>query len=85
MDKKFIITVSRKGRRRAITIKKPNAEEARKHLELVMKAHNWTDGEVYEHDCITPAMDEGYIMDSYAHQKMNGEIKWKVYKYRPIP
>lgn len=85
MEQKYIVVVSRKGRKRAVTIKKSSAEDARKHLESVMRAHNWTDGELYEHDCLTPAMEEGYIIDSKAHIKANGEIVWKEYKYRPKP
>jgi hypothetical protein len=84
MDKKYIIVVSRRGRKRAVTIKKSSVEAARKHLEQVMKAHNWQDGELYENDCLTPAMEDGYIIDSSCHLKLNGELTWKTYKYKPI-
>ena len=84
MDKKYIIVVSKQGRKRALTISKSSVEEARKHLEQVMRAHNWLDGEIYENDCLTPAMEDGYILETSCHMKANGELTWKTYKYKPI-
>lgn len=83
--KKYIIVVSKRGRRRAITVKKDSVEDARKHAETLMRARLWKDAEVYENDCITPAMEDGYIIDSSAHFKNTGEIVWKIYKLKPKP
>ncbi len=83
MEQKFIIVVSKRGRRRAVSIKKSSIEEARKHVESVMRANLWTDAELYENDCITPAMEDGFILDSAANYNRDGEIKWKVYKLKP--
>lgn len=84
MDKKYIIVVFRRGRKRAVTIRKPSVEAARKHLEQVMRAHNWQDGELYENNCLTPAMEDGYVIDSTVHMKLNRELTWKIYKYKPV-
>ena len=83
MEKKYIIVLSRRGRKRAVNIRKSSVDDARKHLESVMRSNNWTDAELYENDCITPAMEDGYILDSTAHYKRDGEIVWKIYKLRP--
>ena len=82
---KYIITVSKRGRKRAVTVKKDSVEEARKHVEKMMRVNLWTDAEVYENDCITPAMDDGYVLESSAHFKNTGEIVWKIYKLKPMP
>ena len=84
MEQKYIIVVSRRSRRRAVTIRKSSIEEARKHVESVMRANLWTDAELYENDCVTPAMEDGYLLDSKAHYGRDGEIKWKIYKLRLI-
>jgi hypothetical protein len=49
-----------------------------------MRANLWTDAELYENDCVTPAMEDGYLLDSKAHYSRDGEIKWKIYKLRPV-
>jgi hypothetical protein len=49
-----------------------------------MRANLWTDAELYENDCVTPAMEDGYLLDSKAHYGRDGEIKWKIYKLRPV-
>ena len=48
--KKYIIVVSKRGRKRAVTIKKDSAEDARQHGEALMRNRLWTDVEVYEND-----------------------------------
>ena len=83
MEKKYIIVVSRRGRKRAVEIRKASVEDARKHAEEVMRVNSWTDAELYENDCLTPAMEDGFIIDSAAHLGRDGEIKWKIYKLKP--
>lgn len=83
MEKKYIVVISRRGRKRAVEIRKASVEDARKHVEEVMRVNSWTDAELYENDCLTPAMEDGFIIDSSAHFGRDGEIKWKIYKLKP--
>ena len=81
MDK-YIIIVSKKNIKKAITIKRPSVEEARNFLELIMEVNWWEDGEVYKNDSLTPGMDDAYSIDSTAHRNSSGEIVWTIHSCR---
>ena len=83
MDKKYIVVVSRRGRKRAVEIRRSSDEDAVKYMEELMRDRQWTDAELYENDCLTPAMEDGFIIDSSAHFGRDGDIKWKIYKLKP--
>ena len=83
MEQKYLIIVSRRGRKRAVNVKKESQESAIKHAEQIMRVNYWTDAEVYEHDCYTPAMEDGYILAATA--KVRGDkIEWKYLRLKPV-
>ena len=49
----------------------------------MMKVNKWTDAELFVNDCITPAMDDGYLLE-YKAKMVNGKVEWKPTNYKPI-
>lgn len=80
---KYIITLSRKGRKRAVTIKFDTLAEAKETVEGMMKVNKWTDAELFTNDCITPSMDDGYLLE-YKAKMVNDKVEWKPTNYKPI-
>ena len=80
---KYIITLSRKGRKRAVTTNFDSLDKAKKTVESMMKVNKWTDAELFANDCITPAMDDGYLLLSSA-AKNGREVKWNDSNLKPI-
>lgn len=75
MDKKYIITLSRRGRKRAVEIRRASVDDAFVYMKNLMQDRHWTDAELYENDSITPAMEDGFSIVSSAHMGRDGKIK----------
>ena len=80
---KYIITLSRKGRKRAVAVKADSLEEVKATTESLLNINGWTEAELFNNDCITPSMDDGYLLEATA-KAVGGKVEWKPTNYRPI-
>jgi len=82
MDKYVIILIDGK-RKRAVTVEEKSDYEARKHLEELLLHNRWKRGELYTNDCISPAMEDSYLLEASA-VKNGSEVYWKESNLKPI-
>lgn len=80
---KYILTFKKPKRKRAITIDVNGYLEARCYAEGILKHNEWQKAELYELDCYTPDMNDGYLLIATC-KKENNAFKWKQTNYGPI-
>ena len=80
---KYIITLSKKGRKRAVTVQHTSLADAKENAKSLMLFNGWTEAELFTNDCISPSMDDGYLLEHTA-KVINGKVEWKPTNYKPI-
>ena len=68
---KYILTFEKPKRKRAITINVNGYMEARCYAEEILKYNEWHKAEIYELDCYTHDMNDGYLLIATGKKENN--------------